>query len=93
LPVGRAIIDSLSIGAKAEIQAECTDALVVTDAKIDAAQDALDYLRQKESGRWKITGNQLIFYENDNVTPLRTFNLFDKEGNPTDDDPYERFPV
>ena len=93
LPVGRAIIDSLSIGAKAEIQAECTDALVVTDAKIDAAQDDLDYLKQKESGRWKITGNQLIFYENDNVTPLRTFNLFDKEGNPTDDDPYERFPV
>ena len=66
----------------------------VTDGKIDAAQNDLDYLKQKESGRWKIIGNQLIFYKTiDDVTPLKTFNLFDADGNPTSENPYERFPV
>jgi len=68
-------------------------AIGVASGKIDTAQDDLDYLKAKESGRWKITGNQLIFYELDGVTPLKTFNLFDSNGNPTNSNPYERVPA
>jgi len=75
------------------LQIVINDAHGVTDGKIDTAQNDLDYLKQKESGRWKITDNQLIFYKDDDVTPLKTFNLFDADGNPTSENPYERFPV
>lgn len=41
-------------------------------------------------GRWKIVSNQMIFYEDDNVTELVRFNLFDDLGNPTMDAVFER---
>jgi hypothetical protein len=52
----------------------------------------MDWLKQKESGRWKIENNQLIYYDKDGVTPLQVFNLFDKNGKPTNTNPYERVP-
>jgi len=53
----------------------------------------MGYLLQKEQGKWEIKNNQLIFYDDDEVTPIRTFNLYDKDGNPTSDIPYKRIPV
>jgi len=38
---------------------------------------ALNIIRKVEVGKWAIVGNQMIFYEEDNVTPLLTFNLDD----------------
>ena len=32
-------------------------------------------VRKIETGRWKIQGTQLIIYDEDGVTPLKTFNL------------------
>jgi len=32
-------------------------------------------LKKVESNRWKIVGNQLIIYDDDGVSPLKTFNL------------------
>lgn len=51
------------------------------------------FLRKIEQGRWKVVGNQMIFYEEDNETPLLTFDLKDKNGQPTMANPYERTPV
>jgi len=51
------------------------------------------YLKQKEQGKWEIKNNQLIFYDTDGVTPIRTFNLFDENGNPTNTNPFKREPV
>lgn len=53
----------------------------------------VEFIRKIEEGRWKIVNNQMIFYDSDGVTPLRTFNLFDKEGAPTETEPFERNPV
>jgi hypothetical protein len=41
-------------------------------------------------GRWKIVGNQMQFFKEDNVTLVATFDLFDDLGNPTMDQVFER---
>lgn len=43
-----------------------------------------------ENGRWKITGNQMIFYSADNITEIMRFNLFDKDGIPSEENVMER---
>lgn len=61
--------------------------------------EAIDILLQKyEENRWKVhkTGpdaNRLVYYDNDGVTPLLKFDLFDDVGAPTSDTPFERVPV
>jgi len=54
---------------------------------------ALQNIRQIESGRWKIVSNQMIFYSDDGVTPLYTFDLKDSAGQPTEASPTERVPA
>lgn len=55
-------------------------------------RDSIETIFNVETGRWKITNNQMIFYdENDAV--LLTFDLFDASGNPTMKQVYERRPV
>ena len=75
------------------LQIVINDAHGVTDGKIDTAQTALTYLKQKESGRWKIENNQLTYYKDDGTTVLKRFNLFNKEGLASNENPYERVPV
>jgi len=72
----------------------------IMDGKLDTigtgiatAQTDLTYVKQKERGRWKIANNQLTHYEDDGVTPLRVFNLFNKDGAASNENPYERVPV
>lgn len=49
----------------------------------------LAFVRGIEGGRWKISGSQMIFYAEDNITELVRFDLlFDSNGNPI-----ERIPV
>ena len=71
--------------------------VTVTYAKSSSAtlvQSAdITYIKQKEAGRWKIENYQLTYYDEEGVTPLRVFNLYDKNGVPTNDNPYERVPV
>jgi len=69
------------------------DDVDTVQASIDAAQAYLDYIYQKERGRWKIESNQLTYYEDDGVTVLRRFNLFNKVGVASGENPYERVPV
>ena len=53
----------------------------------------LAFIKQVEQGRWKIVNNQMIFYDLDGITPIRTFALKDKAGNPAEQSIYERVPV
>lgn len=47
-----------------------------------------------EAKRWKLEEpNSLILYDENNTTPLITFNTFDLDGNPSIDEVYERVPV
>ena len=41
-------------------------------------------------GRWRIVGDQMIFFKEDNVTEVARFDLFDDAGNPTMDAVFER---
>lgn len=50
----------------------------------------LDFIKAIEGGRWRITGNQMIFYEDDNTTEIARFNLFDAAGDPAEEDVFER---
>jgi hypothetical protein len=49
-----------------------------------------ELLYNMEGGRWRMVGNQMIFYEDDNVTEVARFNLFDSAGNPTMTNVYDR---
>uniref|UniRef100_A0A6M3J7C7 Uncharacterized protein n=1 Tax=viral metagenome TaxID=1070528 RepID=A0A6M3J7C7_9ZZZZ len=62
--------------------------LDATDIRTDLA-----FIKQIEQGRWKIVSNQMIFYDTDGTTAIRTFDLKDKAGNATDISIFERVPV
>jgi len=53
------------------------------------------FLRQMTAGRWKIdtTTNQMIFYDEDNITEVARYDLTDADGVATTEDPYERTKV
>jgi len=55
--------------------------------------EGLAKILQVDKGRWKIQNNQMIFYKEDGVTPLYTFNLKDESGQPSEKNVYERVPV
>jgi len=63
------------------------------DTNLDTTQIDLAYVKQKESGRWKIANNQLTYYDDDGATVLRRFNLFNRDGVASNENPYERVPV
>lgn len=50
-------------------------------------------IKKVETGRWKITGNQMIFYDTDGTTPILTFDLLDDSGLPAMENVYERDPA
>lgn len=88
-------LDNLSAGAVA-LASVCTEARL---AELDAANLPTDIStvnsivtisRKIASNRWKIVSNQLIIYDDDEVTPLYTFDLKDSAGDPAMEDVYER---
>jgi len=58
-----------------------------------ALQVDLALVRQVETGRWRILGDQMIFFGADDVTPILTFDLKDQAGLPTMENVFERSPV
>lgn len=52
----------------------------------------ISIIKQIECGRWKIINNQMIFYAEDGITPLTTFNLKDNTGSPSMTNVFERTP-
>lgn len=55
--------------------------------------DDIGEIRQSALGRWRIVGTQLIIYEDDKVTPFKTFDLKDASGLPSVTQTFERVPV
>lgn len=43
-----------------------------------------------EEGDWKIVGTQMIFYETDGITEIARFDLFDEDGNPSNESVFYR---
>jgi len=60
---------------------------------VETVRDDAELLRKIETGRWKIINNQLIIYDTDGVTPLKIFNLKNKEGQPNEENVYDRIPI
>ena len=52
----------------------------------------VDWIKSMEQGEWRITSNQMIFY-NGNNEAIATFNLFDASDNPTMANVFRRVPV
>ena len=48
------------------------------------------FVKDIEGGKWELIDNQMIFYKEDNVTEIARFDLFDKDGVPSEQDVYER---
>lgn len=43
----------------------------------------LQLIKKIEDGNWQLADNKWIYYDEDGVTPLLTFNVFDKDGSPS----------
>ena len=63
------------------------------ETDVGSIETDLAYIKQIEQGRWKIVDYQMIFYDTDGVTPIRTFDLKNSSGQATEIDVYERIPV
>jgi hypothetical protein len=57
------------------------------------AGEMLGLLQQTAAGRWRIIANQMIFYADDGITPILTFDLKDEAGNPSMANVFERVPA
>lgn len=66
---------------------------IATQSLLSLISSDLALVKQIESGRWEIDSNQMIFYDTDNTTPILTFDLFDSNGDPSEDNVFERTPV
>lgn len=72
------------------IRLEKDDHLLYTlDAKADSITAKLNRLVDIEQGSWEISDNQLKMSKSDG-TLLVTFDLFDRDGNPTEGGPFKR---
>ncbi len=74
------------------IRADGTDTLVGSDRYVYSSNETagVGKILQIEKGRWKIIGNQMIFYDTDGTTALYTFDLKDKSGTATETNVFER---
>jgi len=86
-PASEAALDMFIIAAVGNIDADILAAHAITDGKIDAVQSDMDdvaddvpVIKQVLTGKWEITGNQLIMYDDDGTTPLYTFDLANAAG-------------
>jgi hypothetical protein len=56
--------------------------LTATTATLSSIAADVTAIKKIQEGRWRIVGNQMIFYEDDNNTEIMRFNLFDASGDP-----------
>ena len=52
------------------------------DAKLEELKANIEFIKHIEGGKWKIVGNQMIFYKDDNGAEVARFDLFDINGKP-----------
>jgi hypothetical protein len=63
------------------------------DGDRETVLDSLKFIKDIEGGAWKIIGNQMIFYKNDNITEVLRVNLFNEAGIPANRDVLSRIVV
>lgn len=87
---------SLAVGDYT-VQYALVDAIARTFSGIEdifvrdiATQTDLSIVRKIETGRWKIVANQMLFYDDDGLTVLYTFDLKDAAGSPSMTSVFER---
>ena len=56
----------------------------------DGAGEKLSFTAAVNGGKWTIAGNQMVFFDTDNMTEVARFDLFDADGNPTMDAVFTR---
>ena len=78
---------------KAEKLAETTRYLLESVSLIPDFTSDITNLLKVETGRWRIVNNQMIVYDDDETTPLYTFDLKDSDGDPSSENVYERVPA
>ena len=68
------------------------DKLMATadEASLAALLSDIAFIKNVEGGRWKIINNQMIFYKSDNSTEIARFNLYDKDGQLSEENIFER---
>ena len=95
---GQMIFNADCTSATATVRGQCkvtnnASGNVGFTLKDETTTAMLAKLLQIETGRWKIVDNQMVLYESDGITALKTFDLKDSSGNPTETEPFERVPV
>ncbi len=63
-----------------------------TTSGLSASGPKIDTLHQIAVGRWKVEGTQLLLFDSDNTTVLKTFDLLDDAGDPSNLRIFERVP-
>lgn len=65
---------------------------LVVQPTLNSLVSDVSLLRKIETNRWKLDKNtlQMIMYDDDQVTPLLKFNLFDRNGAPNVEEVFER---
>lgn len=66
---------------------------VWTNTYGEDVSNKIDYVKQIQNNRWKIADNQLIIYGDNGIIPMHIFNLYNKDGDPSETEVYERVPV
>ena len=77
------------------IRADGTTALSGNDRYVYSTNETagVGKILKIQKNKWEIKGNQMIFYDDDGVNPIYTFNLQNKSGSGTEKDVYKRVPV
>ncbi len=63
---------------------------IATQSSLSLIGSDMEIVKKVETGRWRILGNQMIFYDTDGATPILTFDLLDESGSPTNENVFER---
>jgi len=64
--------------------------LAVGELRVGYYIDEIKFIYDEATGKREIVNNQEIFYKADNTTEIARFNLFDKNGVPTETNVYKR---
>jgi hypothetical protein len=54
------------------------------------AKADIELVKELQTGKWEISGTQLLLYKSDNTTLIATFDLFNKDGLASGEAPYSR---
>lgn len=68
---------------KLDIADRVWDETISEHVDVGSTGKVLSDIGKIETGRWKIVNNQMIFYDEDGLSELYVFDLFDASGNPT----------